>query len=185
MWRLLQLLVVNGGLQCCIHRIHVYWTMRPKIHRTNLSIHPSIHLFHRLFSPLTFLGYCSIPSSSSLGSISPWGVSTAPFICMLGGGIMDRTSGWFRSTWKSADIFLLFCTSNKESTTKKGSTWRKQWKLHLPLWNKNIWEYTGKHNVIYFILFMLIFFNILLYMYGPCIYWYINEDKSALHFYMQ
>ena len=36
------------------------------------------------------------------------------------------TEKWFKSTWKSAEIFRLYFTSNRDSVTKKGSTWTKQ-----------------------------------------------------------
>jgi len=37
-----------------------------------------------------------------------------------------RTEKWFKSTWKSAEIFRLHFTSNRDRVTKKGSTWTKQ-----------------------------------------------------------
>lgn len=35
------------------------------------------------------------------------------------------TEKWFRSTWKSAEIFRLYFMSNRDRVTKKGSTWTK------------------------------------------------------------
>lgn len=39
-----------------------------------------------------------------------------------------RTSGWFRSTWKSAETFLPSRMSNRASEIKKGSIWRRTFK---------------------------------------------------------
>lgn len=78
----------------------------------------------------TCLGYFSHSSGNPLtcgSSISFESIfSTAPFskgpeepeiICL--------TRLWFKSTWKSAEIFLPSLTSYSATLTKKGSTWRK------------------------------------------------------------
>ena len=45
--------------------------------------------------------------------------------------IICLTSVWFKSTWKSAEIFLTSLTSYSATLTKKGSTWRKHQKHNI------------------------------------------------------
>lgn len=78
----------------------------------------------------TCLGYFSHSSGNPLtcgSSISFESIfSAAPFSNGLEEPeIICLTRVWFKSTWKSAEIFLPSLTSYSATLTKKGSTWRK------------------------------------------------------------
>lgn len=77
----------------------------------------------------TCFGYSSSSSRTPPTDLGlPRGLSPPQFACwLLAGETICRTDGWFKSTWKSAEIFLLFCMSKSENVTKNGSTCRSRW----------------------------------------------------------
>lgn len=71
------------------------------------------------FTRLTCLGYCMAASGTPWTNRCPSGwVSPPPFIYWLVVlGTMPLTDGWFKSTWKSEEIFLPFWMSNSDRVT--------------------------------------------------------------------
>lgn len=76
-------------------------------------------------TPRTCFGYCMAASCGL--SCRAGELCLPPFI--TDGDVVASiclTEKWFRSTWKSAEIFRLYFISNRDRVTKKGSTWVKQ-----------------------------------------------------------
>lgn len=67
----------------------------------------------------TCLGNCRAASDTPWIKGCPWGWALPPpfiyWVALM--GTMPRTDGWFRSTWKSEEIFLPFWMSNSDSVT--------------------------------------------------------------------